>query len=50
MLEDVSQGRRSEIEFINGFLARTAREQAIDAPLNLALYEQIAAQDSKESA
>jgi 2-dehydropantoate 2-reductase len=41
MLQDVSAGRRTEVDYITGQLLRVAREHGIAAPHNTALYERI---------
>ena len=46
MLQDLSAGRASEVEYINGFLATTARRLGRAAPLNAALLELIRARES----
>jgi 2-dehydropantoate 2-reductase len=38
MLEDVSHGRPTEVELINGSLVRAARSHGVDVPLHEALY------------
>ena len=37
MGQDIAKGRRTEIEYINGFIARKGREIGIDAPANAEL-------------
>lgn len=39
MLQDVLQGRPTEIHYITGHLLAVARDNAVDAPLNTALFE-----------
>lgn len=41
MLQDVQTGRRTEIDFINGFLCARAREAGVPCPLNAALCTRI---------
>ncbi|MDG3087364.1 2-dehydropantoate 2-reductase [Vibrio hannami] len=41
MQQDIYHQRRSEIDYINGYLCRTADRHAIDAPENKKLYNQI---------
>ncbi|MFM2482255.1 ketopantoate reductase family protein [Celerinatantimonas sp. YJH-8] len=41
MAEDVRNHRRTEIEFINGYIKRQARQQGIETPINDYLYQQI---------
>ena len=41
MLRDIEQGRRTEIDALNGAVVRLAREAEILAPVNLALTNQI---------
>jgi 2-dehydropantoate 2-reductase len=38
MLRDVRCGRRTEIEFINGYIVEKARESGVSVPLNNLLY------------
>ena len=38
MLQDVMAGRRTEIEYINGYVAREARRLGLGAPINETLY------------
>jgi 2-dehydropantoate 2-reductase len=42
MLQDITAGRPTEIQFINGYLAMQAKQLGLDAPLNEALYGAIA--------
>ncbi len=41
MLQDVQQGRRTEIDYITGYLLQVADQHGIDAPHNRALLESI---------
>ena len=41
MLQDVQQGRRTEIDYITGYLLQAARRHGIHAPHNTALLESI---------
>lgn len=41
MLQDVDAGRRTEIDYINGYLLQVARQHGIAAPHNHALLERI---------
>ena len=41
MLQDVEKGRRTEIDYITGFLLRVADQHGIDAPHNRALLKSI---------
>jgi 2-dehydropantoate 2-reductase len=41
MLQDVEKGRRTEIDYITGFLLRVADQHGIDAPQNRALLKSI---------
>lgn len=41
MLQDVQSGRRTEIDYITGYLLRVADQHGIDAPHNRALMERI---------
>jgi len=43
MLQDVLRGRRTEIEAINGYIVRWAREHGIAVPVNEALYGMVKA-------
>jgi 2-dehydropantoate 2-reductase len=38
MLQDVMRGRKTEIEYINGFIIRKASEHGVNVPFNLILY------------
>jgi 2-dehydropantoate 2-reductase len=38
MLQDVIAGRRTEVDYLNGFVAREARLQGVPAPINETLY------------
>lgn len=38
MLQDIQKGKRTEIDAINGHIARTAQQNGMDAPLNRALH------------
>jgi len=38
MLQDLQAGRRTEVDFINGYIVEKAQERGVEAPLNLALY------------
>ncbi len=37
MLQDIRRGRRTEIEFINGYVVNMARQFGLDAPINAAI-------------
>src|SRR5258708_38205279 len=37
MLQDIRRGRRTEIEFINGYVVNMARQIGLDAPINAAI-------------
>jgi 2-dehydropantoate 2-reductase len=41
MLQDIEAGRRTEIDYINGYLLRVAQQHGIEAPQNRALVERI---------
>ena len=45
MLQDIENGRRTEIDYITGFLLRVADQHGIDAPHNLALFRAIKARN-----
>ena len=34
MLQDIERGRRTEINFLNGFIARESRKKGLKAPIN----------------
>ncbi len=38
MLQDIERGRRTEIDFINGAIVKTAEELGIDVPFNRLMY------------
>lgn len=48
MLEDISAGRRTEIDQITGYLCRTAHRLGVAAPLNQQLLDAIHALEPKE--
>ena len=50
MLQDVSAGRRSEIDFINGEIARRAEERGLPAPLCRALTALVHGLEAREEA
>ena len=39
MLQDIERGRRTEIEFMNGFIAKESRNHGLKAPVNSAITE-----------
>jgi 2-dehydropantoate 2-reductase len=41
MLQDIHRGRRTEIEFINGYVVNVARQFGLDAPINAAIVETV---------
>ena len=41
MLQDVLARRHTEIDYINGFLCRSATAQQVPCPLNAALCERV---------
>jgi 2-dehydropantoate 2-reductase len=41
MLQDIRRGRRTEIEFINGYVVNMARQFELDAPINAAIVETV---------
>ena len=41
MLQDVERGRRTEIDYINGFIVRESKRLGIDAPVNAAIADLI---------
>jgi len=43
MLRDVERGRPTEIEFINGYIAREGQQLGIQTPLNAYLHTMIKA-------
>jgi 2-dehydropantoate 2-reductase len=43
MLQDISRRRRTEIEFINGYVVNMARRFGLDAPINAAIVETVLA-------
>ena len=43
MLQDIRRGRRTEIEFINGYVVNVARQFGLDAPINDAIVETVRA-------
>ena len=42
MSQDVSKGRRTEIEFMNGFIAREGNKSGIPTPVNAAITSVVA--------
>ncbi|MCX8204421.1 MAG: 2-dehydropantoate 2-reductase [Candidatus Nezhaarchaeota archaeon] len=47
MLQDLEKGRRTEVDYINGAIAREAEELGIEAPLNKALTLLIKAMEAR---
>ena len=41
MLQDIRRGRRTEIEFINGYVVNMARQFGLDAPINATIVETV---------
>jgi ketopantoate reductase PanE/ApbA-like protein len=41
MLQDIRRGRRTEIEFINGYVVNMARQFQLDAPIDAAIVETV---------
>jgi len=41
MLQDIERGRRTEIDFMNGFIVRESRRHGLKAPVNAAITELI---------
>jgi ketopantoate reductase len=41
MLQDIRRGRRTEIEFINGYVVTMARQFGLNAPINAAIVETV---------
>ena len=41
MLQDIRRGRTTEIEFINGYVVKMARQFGLDAPINAAIVETV---------
>ena len=41
MFQDIRRGRRTEIEFINGYVIKMARQFGFDAPINAAIVETV---------
>jgi 2-dehydropantoate 2-reductase len=41
MLQDISAGRKTEIEFLNGAIVTRAKKLGIDTPYNTFISEQI---------
>ena len=41
MLQDIERGRRTEIDFINGFIARESQARGLKAPVNTAITDLI---------
>ena len=39
LLQDVSKGRRTEVEYLNGYVARRGREVGVPTPMNEAVFE-----------
>jgi 2-dehydropantoate 2-reductase len=44
MLQDVMRGRRTEVEYLNGYVAHEGRRLGVPAPLNAAVVEVFRAQ------
>ena len=41
MLQDIRRGRRTEIEFINGYVVNMARQFGLEAPINAAIVDTV---------
>ena len=41
MLQDVEKGRRTEIDYLNGFIVRESKRYGIDTPINAAIADLI---------
>jgi len=50
MLQDIERGRPTEIEHLNGFVARRSAERGLSAPVNAALYALVRAKSTLETA
>jgi 2-dehydropantoate 2-reductase len=48
MAQDTTKGRRSETEFMNGFVAETGRNAGVSTPVTDAIIEVMAAIDAKQ--
>ncbi|HNX09170.1 MAG TPA: 2-dehydropantoate 2-reductase [Methanothrix sp.] len=49
MLQDVLNGKKTEIDAINGYIIRQAKKHGIDAPVNEALYELVKARTENDA-
>ena len=48
MAQDIAKGRRSETDFMNGFVAETGRKAGVSTPVTDAVIEVMAAIDAKK--
>jgi 2-dehydropantoate 2-reductase len=48
MLQDINQGKMTEIDSINGYLLRLAKKHGIQTPVNETLYELVKSAEDKE--
>jgi 2-dehydropantoate 2-reductase len=48
MAQDIAKGRRSETDFMNGFVAETGRKSGVSTPVTDAVIEVMAAIDAKK--
>ena len=46
MQQDLCAGRRTEIDYITGYLLRVASRHGLDAPANRALFEEVKSLDA----
>ena len=47
MASDIAQKRRTEIDFINGYIVAMGEKQGIDTPVNRSLTEQVKSIESQ---
>ncbi|GAG14823.1 unnamed protein product, partial [marine sediment metagenome] len=48
LLQDVMKGRRTEVEYLNGYVAKTGAEVGVETPMNYAIAELMRRQEAGE--
>lgn len=47
MASDIAKKRRTEIDFINGYIVKMGKKQGVETPMNTSLTEQVKNIESK---